>query len=34
MSFKARQLAGTVLVVSLLIQMQIAENGYALAEPR
>ena len=29
MSFKARQLAGTVLVVSLLIQMQIAENGYA-----
>ena len=29
MSFKARQLAGTVLVVSLLIQMQLAENGYA-----
>ena len=29
MSFKARQLAGTVLVVSLFIQMQIAVNGYA-----
>ena len=29
MSFKARQLAGTVLVVSLLIQMHIAEYGYA-----
>ena len=29
MSFKARQLAGTVLVVSLVIQMQIAVNGYA-----
>ena len=29
MSFKARQLAGTVLVVSLFIQMQLAENGYA-----
>ena len=29
MSLKARQLAGTALVVSLLIQMQLAENGYA-----
>ena len=29
MSFKARRLAGTVLVVSLFIQMQIAANGYA-----
>ena len=29
MPFKARQLAGTVLVVALLIQMQIAVNGYA-----
>ena len=29
MSFKARQLAGTALVISLFIQMQIAENGYA-----
>ena len=29
MSFKARRLAGTVLVVSLFIQMQIAVNGYA-----
>ena len=29
MSFKARQLVGTVLVVSLFIQMQITENGYA-----
>ena len=29
MPFKARQLAGTVLVVSLFIQMQIAVNGYA-----
>ncbi len=29
MPFKARQLAGTALVVSLLIQMQIAVNGYA-----
>ena len=29
MSFRARQLAGTVLVVSLFIQMHIAENGYA-----
>ena len=29
MTFKARQLAGTVLVVSLFIQMQIAESGYA-----
>ena len=29
MSFKARQLAGTVLVVSLFIQMQITEIGYA-----
>ena len=29
MSFKARQLTGTALVISLLIQMQIAVNGYA-----
>ena len=29
MSFKARRLAGTVLIVSLFIQMQIAANGYA-----
>ena len=29
MTFKARRLAGTVLVVSLFIQMQFAENGYA-----
>ena len=29
MSFKVGRLAGTVLVVSLLIQMQIAENGHA-----
>ena len=29
MSFKARRLVGTVLVVSLFIQMQFAENGYA-----
>ena len=29
MLFKARRLAGTVLVVSLFIQMQIAANGYA-----
>ena len=29
MSFKVRQLAGTALVVSLFIQMQIAETGYA-----
>ena len=29
MSFTARQLAGTVLVVSLFIQMQVAVNGYA-----
>ncbi len=29
MSFKARRLAGTVLFVSLFIQMQIAVNGYA-----
>ena len=29
MSFKARQLAGTVLVVSLLIQMYVAGYGYA-----
>ena len=29
MSFKARRLAGTALVVSLFIQMQVAVNGYA-----
>ncbi len=29
MLFKARRLAGTVLIVSLFIQMQIAANGYA-----
>ena len=29
MSFKARRLAGTVLIVCLFIQMQIAANGYA-----
>ena len=29
MSFKARQLTGTVLVVCLFIQVQIAANGYA-----
>ena len=29
MTFKARKLAGTALVVSLFIQMQIAVNGYA-----
>ena len=29
MSFKARQLTGTALVISLFIQMQIAVNGYA-----
>ena len=29
MSFKARRLTGTVLVVSLFIQVQIAVNGYA-----
>ena len=29
MSFKARQLVGAVLVLSLFIQMQIAVNGYA-----
>ncbi len=29
MSFNARQLAGTVLVISLFIQMQLAEIGYA-----
>ena len=29
MSFKVGRLAGTVLVISLLIQMQIAENGHA-----
>ncbi|MDE0041099.1 MAG: hypothetical protein OXT74_03635, partial [Candidatus Poribacteria bacterium] len=29
MWFKVRQLAGTALVLALLIQMQIAANGYA-----
>ena len=29
MPFRARQLAGIVLVVALFIQMQLAENGYA-----
>ncbi len=34
MSFKARQLAGTVLVISLFIQMQIAANGYAAPQAK
>ncbi len=34
MSFKARQLAGAVLVLSLFIQMQIAVNGYAFGRTK